>query len=124
VPGTPRSSTGPRSSKPVARADDQVAHGAGDEDFAGAGLSEDPRRDLYGEPADVGVQQFTFAGVDAGADLDTQCFGLSAQGRAAKHISGTFPRVPASAHHRSSGMRYIVTVRYIMYQWMTTRRND
>ena len=36
-----------------ARPDDQVADGAGDEDFTGAGLAEDPRRDAYGEPPDV-----------------------------------------------------------------------
>ena len=63
-----------------ARADDQVTHGARDEDVAGAGLAEDPRRDVYCDPADVGVEQFAFAGVDAGADLDAQCLGLSAQG--------------------------------------------
>ena len=63
-----------------ARADDQVTDGPGDEDFAGAGLAEDPRRDVDGEPPDVGVQQFALAGVDASADLDAQCLGVSAQG--------------------------------------------
>ena len=63
-----------------ARADDQVAHGAGDEDFAGAGLAKDARRDVYCEPADVGVEQFALAGVDAGADLDAQCLGVRTQG--------------------------------------------
>lgn len=33
-----------------ARADDQVAHGARNEDLAGAGVTEDPRRDVDGEP--------------------------------------------------------------------------
>ena len=33
-----------------ARADHQVTHGARDEDFAGAGLAEDPRRDVYRDP--------------------------------------------------------------------------
>ena len=61
-----------------ARADDQITHGAGDEDFAGAGLAEDPRRDVYGDPPDVGVQQFALAGVDAGADLDAQGLGVGA----------------------------------------------
>ena len=32
------------------RADHQVTHGARDEDFAGAGLAEDPRRDVYRDP--------------------------------------------------------------------------
>ena len=80
MPGTPRNSTLPRSSKPGARADHQVTHGARDQDFAGAGLAEDPRGDVYGEPPDVVAQEFAFAGVDASADLDAQCFGVSAQG--------------------------------------------
>src|SRR5262249_55063191 len=62
-----------------ARADDQVTHGARNEDLVGAGLPEDPRRDVDREPADVGAQQFAFACVDAYADLDAQCLGLSAQ---------------------------------------------
>ena len=66
--------------EPGARADDQVTDSARDEDFAGAGPAEDPRRDVYGDPPDVGVQQFALAGVDAGADLDAQCLGVSAQG--------------------------------------------
>jgi hypothetical protein len=63
-----------------ARADHQVTHGARDQDFAGAGLAEDPRGDVYGEPPDVGLEQFAFAGVDASTDLDAQCLGVSAQG--------------------------------------------
>ena len=55
-----------------ARTDDQVTDGAGDEDFAGAGLADDPRGDVYCHPPDVGVQQFALAGVDAGADLEAQ----------------------------------------------------
>ena len=39
-----------------ARADDQVMDGAGDEDFTGAGLAEDPRGDVHCDPADVIVQ--------------------------------------------------------------------
>ena len=33
------------------RADDQVTHGARDEDVAGAGLAEDPRRDVASIPS-------------------------------------------------------------------------
>src|ERR1700731_4483647 len=62
-----------------ARADDQVTHGAGDKDFAGAGLAADPRRDVYRDSPDVGVQQFALAGVDARADLDAECLGVSVQ---------------------------------------------
>jgi hypothetical protein len=47
-----------------ARADHEVADGAGDKDFAGAGLSENPRRDVYRDPPDVAVKQFALAGVD------------------------------------------------------------
>ena len=49
------------------RADDQIAHGAGDEDVARRGLAEDARRDVYGEPPDVGLKQFALAGVDGRA---------------------------------------------------------
>jgi hypothetical protein len=63
-----------------ARADHQVTHGARDKDFARAGLAEDPRSDVYRDSADVGVQQLALAGVDAGADLDAQCLGVSPQG--------------------------------------------
>ena len=62
-----------------ARADDQVTHGARDEDFTGAGLVADPRRDVYGDPSDVGVHQFALAGVDAGADLEAQRFSICAE---------------------------------------------
>ena len=41
--------------EPRARADHQVTHGAGDQDFAGAGLPQDPRRNVYRQPPDVGV---------------------------------------------------------------------
>src|ERR1700751_1513671 len=63
-----------------ARTDDQVTHGARDEDLAGTGLAKDPRRDVYGNSPDVSVDQFALAGVDAGADLDAQRLGVSAQG--------------------------------------------
>src|SRR5580693_2728599 len=66
--------------KARARADHQVTHGARDQDFTGTGLPEDPRRDVYREPPDVGIQQFTLAGVDASADLDAQRLGVRAQG--------------------------------------------
>jgi len=62
-----------------ARAHDQVPDRAVDKDFAHPGLAEDARRDVYRDPPDVGAQQFALAGVDAGPDLDTQCFGVSAQ---------------------------------------------
>jgi hypothetical protein len=62
-----------------ARADDKVTDGAGNEDLPGAGLAADPRRDVYRDPPDVGVQQFALAGVDAGAGLNAQCLGVRAQ---------------------------------------------
>ena len=62
------------------RADDQVADGAGDEDFAGAGVAEDPRRDMYGDSSDVVVQQLTLARMDGSANIDAQALGVSAQG--------------------------------------------
>jgi hypothetical protein len=63
-----------------ARPDDQVTHGAGDEDVAGAGLGEDPRRDVYRDSPDVGVQQLALAGVDASADLEAAGEGHAAYG--------------------------------------------
>jgi hypothetical protein len=63
-----------------ARADDQVTHGAGHENVARPCLPEDPRRDVYREPPDIGPQQFALPGVDASADLDAQCLGVSPQG--------------------------------------------
>ena len=107
VPGTPRSSTLPRSSKARARADDQVTHGARDQDVAGAGLAEDPRRDVYRDPADVAVQQFALAGVDAGADLDAQCLGLSAQRLGAadglrRAVERGEVTVAGALHHRAA----------------------
>ena len=79
MPGTPRSSTLPRSSN-RARADDQITHGAGDENFPRAGPTADPCRDVNCDPANVVVAQFAFAGVNAGADLDAQGLDVSAQG--------------------------------------------
>ena len=52
-----------------ARADDQVTHGTGDKDLARNGLATDSRGDVDGDAPDVGVEQFAFAGVDAGTDL-------------------------------------------------------
>ena len=57
MPGTPRNSTLPRSSKPVPRAGDHVTDGAGDEDFAGRGLAENPRCDVHCDSSDVGIQR-------------------------------------------------------------------
>ncbi len=44
--------------------------GAGNEDFANAGVAEDPRRDVHSDPADVGIQQFALTGVDGSTNLD------------------------------------------------------
>jgi hypothetical protein len=61
------------------RADDQVPDGTGNKDLSGFGLAKDSRRDVYRDPPDIGVQQFTLAGVDPSADLDSQCLGVIAQ---------------------------------------------
>ena len=44
-----------------------------------SGVAEDPRRDVHGDPSNVVVEQFALAGVDASADLDAQCLGVSLQ---------------------------------------------
>src|SRR3954471_15048135 len=90
-----------------ARADHQVADGARDEDFARPGLAKDARRDVYRDPPDVGAQQFALAGVNAGADLDTQCFGVGAQGfGAADGLRRAVERhevtVAGALHHRAA----------------------
>ena len=53
-----------------AGADDQVTHGARQQDLVRVGAAADPRRDVYRYATDVGIEQFAFAGVDASADLD------------------------------------------------------
>jgi hypothetical protein len=46
------------------------SRGAGDEDFAGRCLAENPRCDVHCDSSDVGIQRFALAGVDARADLN------------------------------------------------------
>ena len=43
-------------------------------------MTEDSRRDVDGDSADVGVHQFALAGVDADTDLDAQLLGVVPQG--------------------------------------------
>ena len=90
-----------------ARPDDQITHSAGDEDFAGTGVAEDPRGDVDGDPPDVGIQQFTFAGVNAGADLDAQGLGVSMQGLGAadglrRAVEGGQVAVAGALDHRAA----------------------
>jgi hypothetical protein len=49
-----------------AGADHELAHRAGDEDFAGAGEGADPGADVDRHAADVVADQLDLAGVDAG----------------------------------------------------------
>ena len=90
-----------------ARTDDQVTHGARDKDFACAGQTTDPRCDVYGDTPDVGVQQFALAGVDASADLDAQCLGVSAHGLGAPDglrwaVERGEVAVAGALHHRAA----------------------
>ncbi len=71
---------GPAILEARARADDQVMNRAGDEDFPGAGLAQNPRSDMYGDSADVVGLQFALASVNASADLNTQRLGVVTQG--------------------------------------------
>ena len=107
VPGTPRSSTLPRSSKPVPEPTTRSRTVRETRISPGAGLAEDPRGDVYGDPPDVVVQQFAFAGVDAGADLDAQCLGVSAQGLGAadglrRAVERDEVAVAGALHHRAA----------------------
>ena len=66
--------------EPGARADDQVTDGARDEDFAGAGLAE-IRAAMWTASPPMSSPRSSHSPVwMAGADLDTQCFGVSAHG--------------------------------------------
>src|SRR5271155_1499452 len=90
-----------------ARADDQVTHGAGDEDFTRSSVAEDARRDVYCNAPDVAVQQFALAGVDASADLDAQCLGVSTQGLGAadglrRAVEGGEVAVTVALDHRAA----------------------
>ena len=107
VPGTPHNSTLPRSSKPVPDPTTR-SHTVRETRISPApGLAEDPRRDVYCDPPDVGVQQFALAGVDASADLDAQCLGVSAQSLgAADGLRGAVERgevtVAGALDHRAA----------------------
>ena len=107
LPGTPRSSTVPRSSKPGTRADDQIAHGARHEDFAGVGLRRGsvPRCVPRCPPISLSMQ-FALAGVNACADVDAQGLGLSTQRLGApdclcRAVEGGEVTVAGAFHHRS-----------------------
>ena len=67
-----------------ARADDEVADGAADEHFARCGEAADARADVDREAADVVVgEQLAFAGVQTGADLQTELADAVADGERA-----------------------------------------
>ena len=62
---------------------------------------------MYGNPADVVVPQFALAGVNAGADLDTQCLGVGAQGFGAadglrRAVERDEVAVARALHHRAA----------------------
>ena len=80
MPGTPRSSTLPRSSKPVPEPTTR-SRTVRETRISPAPAWPRMRAAMCkASPADVGVQQFTLAGVDACADLDAQGLGVSVQG--------------------------------------------
>ena len=78
VPGTPRSSTLPRSSKPVPEPTTRSRTVRETRISPAPAWPRIRAAMCTAMPADVGVQQFALAGVDAGADLDAQCLGVSA----------------------------------------------
>ena len=63
-----------------ARADDQVTHGARHEDFPAPAWPTIRAAMCTAIPPMSAAQQFALAGVNASADLDTQCLGVSTQG--------------------------------------------
>ena len=107
MPGTPRSSTLPRSSKPVPEPttrsrtvrETRISPGPAWPTIRAAMCTAIP-------PMPV-VQQFALAGVNAGADLDTQCLGVSAQGlgaadRLRRAVEGDEVAVAGVLHHRAA----------------------
>ena len=75
----------------LARADDEVADGAADEHLAWCGEAADARADVHREAADVVTgEQFAFAGVQAGANLQVEVADpVADRGRAADRAAGT-----------------------------------
>lgn len=70
-------------------------------------MPEDAGRDVHGDAADVGAEQFTFAGVNRGADLDPQLLRvrtnrLGAADRLRRAIEGDQVTVAGALHHRAA----------------------
>src|SRR5689334_4301222 len=62
------------------RTDYEVTNRSRDEDVARAGVTEDPCHDVYSDPSDIGLHQFTLAGVDADADFDAEILSIVTKG--------------------------------------------
>src|SRR5262249_59266713 len=73
----------------------------------GPGPPGDRGRDVQAAPADAVVPQFALAGVNASADLDTQCLGVSAQRLGAadglrRAVERDEVAVAGALHHRAA----------------------
>src|SRR5262245_49470060 len=55
------------------RAGDEIPHGLRNQDLPGSRERSDSRTGRHGDPAQLAVHPLTLAGVEAGADLQTQC---------------------------------------------------
>src|SRR5918997_5289544 len=62
--------------EPDAGADDEIAYRRRDHYLPGGGHPEDARRNVYRDAAHVVPSHLALAGVDAGAELKAQAFGL------------------------------------------------
>ena len=107
MPGTPRNSTLPRSSKPVPEPttrsrtvrETRISPAPAWPTIRAAMCTAIP-------PMSV-VEQFALAGVDASADLDAQCLGVSAQGlgaadRLRRAVERDEVAVARALHHRAA----------------------
>ncbi len=65
-PGTPLSSNVAAIGELDPRADDEILHGARDENLVCLRQGRDPRAEMHGKPLDAGLRELELAGVQAG----------------------------------------------------------
>ena len=106
-PGTPRSSTLPRSSKPVPEPTTRSRTVRETRMSPAPAWPQIRAAMCTAMPPDVVVEQFAFAGVDAGADLDAQRLDVRAQRLGAadglrRAVEGGEVAVAGVLHHRAA----------------------
>src|SRR5438093_1671998 len=87
-----------------ARADDEIPHGARNENFARACQRAHAGRDVHGDPTDVFASKFHLAGVQARPDLDPEL--LDGDGQRAR----TLDRAPGAVERREESVAGVLDV--------------